>query len=299
MVLALIVLLSVAGTGFGQMLPVLGWKGCGSGDTAMPGAATVRSELREFFHVFLRRPLTADELGQVTREFLAVVDRRCPTGMLEWNMRMIGVIKAKPDTPQALLFRHQLVARTYFWPPQRGSLIQRLLAKPDPIRVVDSKMSFLMTDRDVAAFGNLQHLAKSGGPPRARSFSRAQLDRTAALLNSVYGDGKNSQHWDMPPLWAYAAAFWVSLEREWPNLTAQQQESIRAFIQWPVDKRKQLKPEMYQRLFGLSAQEALTFQRQYFMDASQADIHNSSMAYIAGLGAYVSTMATINGILGP
>lgn len=291
----LILLLAFAGPACGQLLPVPAWTGCEKGGEAMPPTARVRSGLGEIYRVLLGRPLTTQELERVTAEFLRALDKQCPSGILNWNMRLGQVVKTQPGTPQALIVRHYLIAALYFSPQQHGTLGQRLVATPDPIRVVDSKTKYLMTERDLIAFCHLQLLAQSGRLPSPQTFSRAQLDRVAALLNGMYGDGKNSQQWAMPPLWGYAAAFWLGLQREWPKLTAQEREAVRAFIQAPVDTKKRLDAGLLQRVLGVGG----AYQRQYAFDALQANMHNVAMAAVAGAGAYASTMATINGILRP
>jgi hypothetical protein len=165
--------------------------------------------------------------------------------------------------------------------------------------VVDSKTQHLMTERDLIAFGNLRILAKSGGPPQAYTFSRDRLEKSASLLNSLFGDGKNSQHLDMPPLWAIAAGFWMGVEREWSGLDGQQRQAVKTFIQSPTDLQKVPKADLYGRLLGLSPQEAASFAREYHLEASSAGMHNMAMNTLRGLGSYLNTMALIDGILGP
>jgi hypothetical protein len=94
-------------------------RGLSQSHVSSPSAATVRADLGDLFQVFLGRSLTAAELDQVAREFMTVFEGRLGE-TLDFNMRAIGIVKTKGNTPVGLLMRHFFVTRTYFSPKQRG-----------------------------------------------------------------------------------------------------------------------------------------------------------------------------------
>jgi hypothetical protein len=94
-------------------------------------------------------------------------------------------LKTKRGQPEDLITRHLYIASSYFSPKHRGSLIQRLLTEPDPIRVVNPKTKRLMTQRDVVALANLGIFLHSHDSPKNQSFSPKEIEEAVVLLESA------------------------------------------------------------------------------------------------------------------
>jgi|GEM_PF-6912260 hypothetical protein len=224
----------------------------------------VQAELRDFFEVFLGRQLSPNEMKQVTREFIALFgastcEAKC-TQALATNKTQLAILKTKPGQPEDLVTRHIYIASSYFSPLQRGSLIQRLLSEPDPIRVVNPKTKRLMTQRDVVALANLGILLRSHDLPKNQSFSPKEIEEAVVLLESAVGSHAKAHK--MPILFGVAAELWAGVQREWPALNANERQIVRDYIQHK--SAKPMSVNLYSRLLGLSsaqAKEILTSER--------------------------------------
>ncbi|MES9945840.1 MAG: hypothetical protein ABW080_12855 [Candidatus Thiodiazotropha sp.] len=269
-----------------------------SADSQIP-MAELRAEEAKLFRIFLGRPLTESELDAVSAEFIALFSekgcgKKCAE-TLAWNRKLIAQIEARPGSPTALLTRHLFVQASYFSEQQQGSRIQRLLAEPDPIRIVNRENGRLMTQRDVVALANLSTLAKTGHLPQS-AWPAVKIDEIVAHLDALVGTAPNSEHLHMPPLWAIAAPFWAGVKQLWPKLSAAQRQEIRKAIAQPIDVTPSV--SLLAAILELSPQDAKELHANYMMENSSARMTRTMLLAVRAAAGYTTTMTIINGMHG-
>ena len=118
----------------------------------------IQEDLRDMMQTLAGRSISDEELKQLVSEFLIQNDdpqcNKCKQA-LENDREKIELIRNKPLSPAANIFRHQYTQLTYFNEKVRGSLTQRLIAEGDPILVVDENKQRLMTRSDIVAAINI------------------------------------------------------------------------------------------------------------------------------------------------
>lgn len=261
---------------------------------------TVAADLEAILEGFTGRQLAAREIEAVTAEFLALYpDTACETRCrkaLDWNLDGIAQIRRAPRAPQASLLRDQFIATTYFNPRQRGSLIQRLFAEPDPIAVIDRKSTQVMTEADVRALVALWAFANGAGPPQARPLSAAELRKTADGLQALVGSAPGQADAHLPALWAAADAVWIGLVAAYPRLSAAEREAVRAYVRRPVVSGGQLAAPILAQLFEVGAADADRLRTRLVWAAHRANMHRIRTNAIAAARMTLGQSATIAGI---
>ena len=217
--------------------------------------APVARHLDLFFEAFAGRELNRDELQQVTHEFVEyhTLHGRDPPAILEAAGqfgKFANTLRDGDTGPAALSLRHTRIAANFFDPDVQNTLFLRLLTAPDPVRVVDVQSRRLMTQRDVIALANIRQFARSTGAPRHQELSRQQIETMIALLRATVGGNSGN----MPQFFGEATAFWAGVKQEWPDLSAEQRQLVRAYADrmWRI----QIPVELYGRLWGLDPQTA-------------------------------------------
>jgi hypothetical protein len=257
----------------------------------------VRSEIGDFFKVYLGRSLSADELKRVTREFLALFDNantcesRCVSALARDKTNLV-TLKNKRGQPEDLIVRHFYIAASYFSPKQRGTLIQQLLAEPDPVRASNPKNKRLMTEKDVVSLANIGFFVNSNEPPKHRTFPREEIDEASAMLDQIVGSGVNAR--EMPLYFSLAAELWAGIQREWPTLSARERQSVRDYIQ--LKSSQSLPLPLYRRLLGLSDVDARQLQASERLERWSAKMSNMVSNYIRVTGRVQTTNTLIQEI---
>lgn len=228
---------------------------------------TVRTELATFFQVYLSRQLSQKELEQVTQEFIlyfggSTCEAKCVQA-LDSHMNNLRIFKTKRGQPEELVLRHAYISQNYFSPKQQGTLIQRLLAEPDPIRVVNPSAKRLMTEKDVVALANLGIFLNNPSSPKHQSFSPQEIDEVVVLLDRLVGSQANAQK--MPILFVTAAEFWAGIQHNWSKLSATEKQMVIDYIKYKSNKPMPV--HLYSRLLGLPVDQAQILQNSEQLDA--------------------------------
>ncbi|MEZ5935414.1 MAG: hypothetical protein R3F54_26560 [Alphaproteobacteria bacterium] len=262
--------------------------------------AAVRAQLDSFFDVFLDRRLSAEELDQVTKGYIGLFgSQSCAdkcARVLASHMSNADVMRTKRGEPEALMLRHAFVVSAYFDPMLRGTLGSRLLAEPDPVRVVDPDAKRLMTEKDVVALVNLLLFLQSDDAPSNRDVPPDRLGQAVELLDSKVGSRSGARQ--MPWFFGAAAAFWAGLRREWPDLNAEERQAARDYVQ-QVTQRLSASPmsvHLYGRLLGVSNGEARQLHELDEMQAQLADIRASTSHAIDAAGMAIIGRKVIDGM---
>lgn len=229
----------------------------------------VRSELAKFYEVYLSRKLSQQELDQVTKQFIehfgaSTCKAKCVQALDSHNANMT-IFKNKRGQPEELVIRHAYISQNYFSPKMRGTLIQRLLAEPDPIRVVNPVTQRLMTEKDVIALANLELFRQSNGAPKHQSFSQKEIDEAVSVLEPLVGSQPKAKK--MPIMFVTAAELWAGIQRNWSSLSASEQQSVRDYIQYKSDKP--IPVHLYSRLSGLPVNQAQIVQNYEQLDGTK------------------------------
>jgi hypothetical protein len=219
----------------------------------------VDRNLKAFFEAFLGRSLSGREQREVVDEFIRyhTGKGKAPPAIDEAARTFGSFVKILRDGkggPADFTLRHVRIEANYFEPELRNSTFLRLLLEPDPARVVNPRSRRLMTERDVAALGNLREFVRSSGDPRNRIFSRQELDRMIAGLDGAFGEAPKAAA--MPQFFAETAAFWAGVQREWPRMTAEEKSLTRAYANktWRI----RMPAQMYGKLLGLTPKAAMS-----------------------------------------
>jgi hypothetical protein len=221
----------------------------------------VQAQLADVYEAYLGRQLSQKELDQVTNEYILLFESntceaKCVQDLEAWKTN-IRIFQTKRGQPEDLIKRHSLISYNYFWPKTQGTLILRLLAEPDPVRVVNPAAKRLMTEKDVVALANLAIFLKSNGSPKHHSFSPKEIDQVVSVLRK---GGK------MPVLFVIAAELWTGIQRDWSFLSATEKQIVRDYIQNKSNKSMPL--PLYIRLTGFPIEEAKIAQNAERSDAT-------------------------------
>lgn len=243
----------------------------------------VRAELEDVLETLANRQLTAEELDAVTAEYIplfgdTVCREECAKNV-RWNAEKIARLKKNKGKPVEASIRHRYISNTYFSPTQSGSLIQRIIAEPDPILVVEPLPPRLMTRKDVIAAMNLFHFARESGPPRAKRFSETDIAAAADSLNKIYP----SKLHVMPRHLPLAAVYWTGIQQEWAGFSEQERANVRAYFAEGNKIQDPLSSRLYAALLGLSQQQAKKFHTDEFFN-----VLRDSASYIAMQAAITS-----------
>jgi hypothetical protein len=92
----------------------------------------------------------------------------------------------------------------------------------DPVRVVDEQSRRVMTERDVIALANIYHFAVTRSKPHHHELSRQQIEDLTSSLQQGFAEADG-----MPRFYGEAAEYWVDLQRDWSELSTQQQRRTR------------------------------------------------------------------------
>jgi hypothetical protein len=92
----------------------------------------------------------------------------------------------------------------------------------DPVRVVDEQSRRVMTERDVIALANIYHFSITRSKPHHHELSRQQIEDLTASLKRGFAETGG-----MPRFYGEAAEYWFDLQRDWSELSAQQQRRTR------------------------------------------------------------------------
>lgn len=251
----------------------------------------IRADIADFYKVYLDRELSQNELNQVTNEAFEAYGGSCNAQCVEAldsHKTNVRLFQTKRGQPEDLRMRHHYISASYFSDKTRGSLRQRLLAEPDPIRVVDPDAKRLMTEKDVIALANLGIFLQSNGSPKHQSFSPEEIDEAVVMLNRLVGSHADAQR--MPILFIAAAEFWAGIQRDWPSLSATERQSVRDYIQYQSDKPMPV--HLYSQLLGLTKDGA---RKTRYND--QLDSINSLLSrFMRVQGQAVITNTVIQGI---
>jgi hypothetical protein len=102
---------------------------------------------------------------------------------------------------------------------------QRSSKADDPVRIADKRSGLKMTERDVIAFANLHHFAKTGSAPRHHDLSRDQIDRLTSILDRALSKSGSR----MPRAYAESAELWANIQRSWSDLSTDERMDAREF----------------------------------------------------------------------
>jgi hypothetical protein len=94
----------------------------------------------------------------------------------------------------------------------------------DPVRVVDEKSRRAMTERDVVAVANIHHFSVTQSKPHHHELSRRQIEDLTSSLKQGFAETGH-----MPRFYGEAAEYWFDLQRNWSQLSAQQQRRTREY----------------------------------------------------------------------
>lgn len=226
-------------------------------DAAPQSDQVVARHQKAFYEAWLRRGLSANELREVTDEFIAFYtkqgkDRAGIHQAAESFTIYTKLLREHDGTPGAITTRHFLLAFNYFTPEMQNTTELRLLNEPDPVRVVDPSTKRLMTEKDVVALANIYNFARSEGVPRHKELSRQEIDRLVAELDHAFGNHPKAG--EMPQFFGEAAAFWTGVRQEWPRLSEEEKRQARAYASKTY---KSVPPvQLYAKLWGLDTNAA-------------------------------------------
>ena len=102
---------------------------------------------------------------------------------------------------------------------------QKPSSKADPVRIADKRSGLKMTERDVIAFANLHHFARTGSAPRHHDLSRDQIDKLTYHLDRALSESGNR----MPRAYAESAELWANIQRSWSGLSTDKRTEVREF----------------------------------------------------------------------
>jgi hypothetical protein len=102
---------------------------------------------------------------------------------------------------------------------------QRSSKADDPVRIADRRSGLKMTERDVIAFANLHHFARTGSAPRHHDLSRDQIDRLTYHLDRALSKSGSR----MPRAYAESAELWANIQRSWSELRTDERIEVREF----------------------------------------------------------------------
>jgi len=218
----------------------------------------VRSELEDVLETLSGRQLTAQELDDVTAEYIPLFgDSECRVPCVEnvrWNAERITRIKRSEGAPEAARIRHEYISSTCFSPIQGGSRIQRIIAEADSVVLYDSANKRLMTRSDIIAAMSLGVFAQGDGPPVARAVTDEELVEAAAALRDaiIAVQGGN-----MPFRLTLANTLWTGLVASWPSFSEEQRTHARRYFQGG-DGAPALTLPVFAAMYGTSPEEAQT-----------------------------------------
>lgn len=223
---------------------------------AQPPQHKIQPQAIEFIEAFLRRPLTAAEITQISQEEDGK-DARLNEAHLALLSQLSRVLRDEDGSPGAFRYRHSIIKNMLFDPVQKKKLSAKLAFGVDPVTVLDVRQQEFMTVSDVFATVCIARFAKFGGDPDAIDKARGAQDKAAAstladLLKKGVADGGN-----LPEMMINAGGFWSGLVRDWRNLSKDERDLVRRYVTDTLSGRMSSMPEgMYMRLMGWSKTDA-------------------------------------------
>jgi hypothetical protein len=243
--------------------------GCGATETddaTQVGArlATTSDELvlEELLETFAARPLSREELTQVTREFYG--DGGTPTpeerpALDESLQRFRGAterLRRDDASGRALFLRHELVQGAIFGGELKGPVTLAILQEPDPVLVIDARAQYVMTRLDVLAFVNITNFARgtaAPAKPNHRDLTDEQLALVAAELERCFGAQPATENY-LPQFYSEAAAYWAGVRREWASLSSQERDLTWLYPSYTFQVN--MTDEVFAKVWGLDPTEA-------------------------------------------
>ena len=190
---------------------------------------------KAFFEAWLKCELSGDELRKVTDEFIAFYakrgkDRAGIHEAIKPFLEDAKILREHDGAPRAIRLRHELLVANYFDPDMQNTAELRLLLEPDPVRVARRTqiLNTLMTESDVVALAHLIPFSTSDDEPRSRKLSRQRIDSLAAEVNRFYSKWPYNTV-ALERRFQEAAELWAGIQREWPNLNAEQKSMVREY----------------------------------------------------------------------
>ncbi len=242
-------------------------------DFARPADGVYRSDAQmrtlaaRFFSAYLKRPLSAEELRQVTHEWLVHCDRFSAEERREYDAgvaELTEAIRRHDPLDGAHAQRRALLVSNYFSPSQQRTLTLALLGEPDPVRVASRGSEQVMTEGDVVAFVNVMVWLDAGGAPRHQRLTREQIEKAVSALKGMHEHPTRPM--PMPRFNSEYAAYWAGVQREWPRLDATQREYVRRYPQHL--SHTDLPVELFERVWGLDHTDAGLRRLSDTMDAT-------------------------------
>lgn len=253
----------------------------------------VEADLREFFEVFLDRPLSGAELDQATGEYIAHFGSTACEAVcaetLDGHLANAAVMAEKAGEPDDLILRHAYIRQSHYEAREQAPLIHRLMTEPDPIALTDARVERLMTERDVEGLANLVRFLESEDAPRHTDFAEDQIKAGAEDLRAAIAAGDTLRK--MPLIYSAAAEIWAGIRREWPSLTASERQIVRDYARHGPSRPLTL--ALYGRIFGLGEAQAHEIQALDARDRQLAEIRGMLSRYVGVMGDALITQNLI------
>lgn len=254
----------------GLGLAVLGCSASEPGGVETGGAQLAATSdelvLEALFETFAARPLSREELTQVTQEFHLEFSGDGGTPTPEQRAALDESLQAYREATErlrkddasgrALFLRHEFVQRAIFGESLWGPVSLAILQEPDPVLVVDARAEYVMTRRDVLAFVNITNFSRgteAPAEPHHRDLTDEQLALVAAELERSFGP-QSAIESRMPQFYSEAAAYWAGVRREWAGLTSQERDLTWLYPSYTFQVN--MTDELFGKVWGLDPTEA-------------------------------------------